>query len=258
MFRVVLIHFSLIPFFYIRKFGCECFLAEGIPHIFFIRQQVQDGGLLPIGPAVCCSETLLCHLFCDPCQTTSAQVGVEDPSHLLRFRWNDLQIFAVYQSVSKRRFAGDELAALHPPLVAETLVLGGGDGLLLGQCARDAHHQFGGERLRVDIFFFEVDRHAQGHQLPQDGKAVLCIPGEAGNGLHQHFVDPALPAIGEHTVEVLPLVHPSAGQALVRIDVHQLPALMIADFRSVFADLRGVGMKLVRGIGADPAVCRHP
>lgn len=70
------------------------------------------------------------------------------------------------------------------------------------------HHQFGGERFRVDILFFKPDSNAHARQLPQSGEAVLGISGEAGYGLYQNAVDLTLPAIPHHTVEVLPFVHP--------------------------------------------------
>ena len=94
-------------------------------------------------------------------------------------------------------------------------VFGDGDGLLLGQSAENAHQEFRGERFRVDILFFELDGNAEGHQLPQRGEAVFRVSGEAGEGLHQDLVDLTLPAVGEHPVEVLPLVRFRAADRFV-------------------------------------------
>ncbi len=142
----------------------------------------------------------------DPAHAVAAEVGVEYPAHQFRLRPDDLQAPAALEAVAVGRLGGDELAQLHSSPEALASVFGDGNGFLLGQSAENAHQEFRGERFRVNIFFFELDGNAEGHQLPQSGEAVFRVPGEAGEGLHQHLVDPALPAVGEHTVEVLPLV----------------------------------------------------
>ena len=133
-----------------------------------------------------------------------------------------------------------------------------GDGLLLGQSARDAHHQFAGERPGVDILFFKVDGHTQGGQLSQGCETVLGVSGEAGDGFAQHPVDLSLAAVGQQALEVLPLVHPGPGQALIRIHIYQLPIRMGADLLRVRLDLGGIGVELVTGVGADAAVRSYP
>ena len=69
---------------------------------------------------------------------------------------------------------------------------------------------------------------------------VLGIPGEAGDGLDQHTVDFALPAVGQQTVKVLPLVRFRAAGRLIGVNVHQLSTLVLADQLGVTADLGGI------------------
>ena len=201
--------------------------------------QAKRGGDLPFS-----------HFLGDPLCTEPSQIAVKDPANGFSAGFLDFKVFPAHKPVSEGSGAGNELAPLHPSLIALPLVLPDGYRFLLGQGAGDAHHQFGGERLRVEVLFFKVNGHTQGRQLPQGGEAVLGVTGEAGDGLDQDLVDPALPAVGQHPVEVLPLIHPSACQALIGIDVHQIPAVMAADLLGVFADLGGVGVKLVGGVGA--------
>ena len=66
-----------------------------------------------------------------------------------------------------------------------------------------------------------------------------------GKNLEIHEKEAAIIRLIFTPVEVLPLLHPGACQALVSVDIHQLPALVMADLLGVLADLAGGGMKLI-------------
>ena len=83
------------------------------------------------------------------------------------------------------------------------------------------------------------------------------VPGEPGNGLHQDSLDLPGPAVLEHPFEFIPLLQAGAGNALIGVDVRQLPTGVLGDEVGVVADLGAVGVELVRGVGGHPAVCRH-
>ena len=63
-----------------------------------------------------------------------------------------------------------------------------------------------------------------------------------------------LPTVCHQAVEVLPLIHPRAGQALICVDVHQIPAIVGVDRLRIGPDLGSVGMELVCRVRTDPAV----
>ena len=197
-------------------------------------------------------------MVCNPFRTAAIQIGIEYPLYRGRFLWDDFKIFLVHDPIAVRCRAGDKFPSFHSSLITYFLISRDGNGFLLGQRTGNAHHQFGGERFRVDIFFFKLDRDTQSGQFTQSGEAILGIAGEAGYRLYQNAVDLALPAISHHTVEIIPLVHPGAGQPFVGIHIHQLPAVMLGDLLRVAADLCGVGMQLILGVRTDPAVGRHP
>ena len=98
-------------------------------------------------------DLLFSHFLGDPLCTESGQIAVKDPANGFRAGFLDFKVFPAHKLVSEGGGAGDELAPLHPSLIALPLVLPDRYRFLLGQGAGDAHHQFGGERLCVEVLF---------------------------------------------------------------------------------------------------------
>ena len=197
------------------------------------------------------------HLLSDPFHTVSVQISLKHPPNFSGLILLNDKVLPIRHSISIRCRTGDKLPPLHPPLIAHLLVLGDGDGLLLGQRAGNAHHQFGGERSGINILFFKLDGYAQAEQLPERRQAVTGVAGEAGDGFDQHLVDLSLPAVRQQAVEILPLVHPGARNALIGIDVHQIPSVMILDQVRIVTDLGRIGVKLIGGVRADSTIGRN-
>ena len=99
--------------------------------------------------------------------------------------------------------------------------------------------------------------HAQVVQLARGLQKFQGVPGEPGNGLHQDSLDLPGPAVLEHPFEFIPLLQAGAGNALIGVDVRQLPTGVLGDEVGVVADLGAVGVELVFGVGGHPAVGRH-
>lgn len=78
-----------------------------------------------------------------------------------------------------------------------------------------------------------------------------------GDGLDQDPIDLSSSAVCHHPLKLRALLDPGAGQSLVSVDVHQLPAVLLADVLCVAANLRHIRVQLIRRIGTDPAVRRH-
>ena len=160
--RVVLQAFPVISFLHEGEAAAVGFLAQGVSDVLFIGQQVSNPCFSPAFRAGLGGDALCRQLLRDPSGAAPLEVCVEDPAHRGGFLRDDLKVFLIYDSVSVRGGAGDKFPTLHPPLIAHLLIGGDGNGFLLGQRTGNAHHQFGGERFRVDIFFFKPDADAHG------------------------------------------------------------------------------------------------
>lgn len=67
-----------------------------------------------------------------------------------------------------------------------------------------------------------------------------------GDGLDQDPIDLSSSAVCHHPLKLRALLDPGAGQSLVSVDVHQLPAVLLADVLCVAANLRRVRVQLIR------------
>ena len=81
----------------------------------------------------------------------------------------------------------------------------------------------------VSIFSFSNLTVTPSAEVPAGGETVAGVPGKSGDGLDHDLIDLALPAVCHQAVEVLTLIHPGAGQTLVCVDVHQIPAIVGVD-----------------------------
>ena len=72
------------------------------------------------------------HLLSNPFHTISVQIRLEHPPNLPGLTLLNDKVLPIRHSISIRCRTGDEFSPLHPPLIAHPLVLGDGDGLLLG------------------------------------------------------------------------------------------------------------------------------
>ena len=109
----------------------------------------------------------------------------------------------------------------------------------------------------VDVLFLKNNDHAQAFQLARGLQQFQCVAGEPGHRLHQHPVDFPGPAVRKHPLELVPLLQGRPRDALVGVDIRQLPAGVLGDIVGVVPNLGAVGVELVFGVGGHPAVSRH-
>ena len=88
--------------------------------------------------------------------------------------------------------------------------------------------------------------------------ALICVPGETGDGLDEDLVDESSAAVRHHALEVLPLCGGGAGDALVGVDIHHAPLSLAGDQLGVVAVLRREGVELVIGVRTDTGIGRYP
>ena len=197
------------------------------------------------------------YFLCNCFETLTSKVSFKNQANNGRFRFFDYKL-SINQAISKGGFAGEKFPALHPAFIAHPHIFGNGLAFLLGQRREDGGHHLAGDSGGVDVLLLEADAHADFLQLPCGLQTVLGVSCEAGDGLHQNFVDPAPLAVCEESLEVLSLVRRCAGDPPVGVNIHQLPIRVFSYEGGVVSVLCGERVELVRGIRADTAVCRYP
>ena len=119
-----------------------------------------------------------------------------------------------------------------------------------GECYDHFHIQFFG----VDALFLEVHAHADLFAHPQQYEQLFGVPCQTGNRFDDDAVDLAFPAIGDQSIQLVPLFHLGAGQTFIGVDVHQRIFGMLLGIVAVVADLCGEGVELVGRVTRHPAV----
>ena len=96
------------------------------------------------------------------------------------------------------------------------------------------------------IVLFKVDLHALFLELPNGRQAVHGIPGESADGFGDDQVNPSGKRIGYHALKALAVFGVGASDALVRVDLNEIPILAASDVVRVIVDLRFItGILLV-------------
>ena len=182
--------------------------------------------------------------FCDLCGVYPSQIHfVYTANHRRALLIDDKR--TVYEVIAQRSAAGIELSALHPLLVAPAHIAGDGLTLALGEGCVQGCHQFRRHPCGVNVLFLEEDGRAVGSELSDSLQALHRVAGKARDGLDQDAVNEPASTVGQHPLEILPLLHRDAGDALVGVDVHQPPVLMLGDVLRIVDVLRCEGIELI-------------
>ena len=235
----------------------EGLLPDHVPGIGDVGQDVVHCRGIPFLPVVSPIRAQPVQLVGDVILALPVQVGVIDPANQLGLLGDDLQIPAD-QTVSIGGGWRDEQALFHPYPHAGSHIARVVGGLHLGEGPIDLGDLLRGHLSGVDVLFLEVDGDAQPEQFPHELDVLLGVAGEPGDGFHQNPVDLPRPAVLHHAVEIVPFPGLQPSDALVRVDVHQLPVLSRGDVLAVEVHLGDVGVDLVICVAADSGVCRYP
>lgn len=237
--------------------------GEGVRGIFFLQLRITYIALVPKDifypptlPVNVQHIALIQHL-CDLCGVYPSQIHFVYTANHRRVLLIDNKR-TVYDVIAQRSAAGIELSALHPLLVAPAHIAGDGLALCLREGCIQGGHQFGRHPRRIDVFFLEEDSRSVGTELSNGFQTLRRVAGEARDGLDQNAVDESVSTVSQHPLEITPLLHRGAGDALVGIDVHQPPIIMPGDVLRVVDVLGREGVKLILRGGTDPAVGGHP
>ena len=163
----------------------------------------------------------------------------------------------IFDVVSVWHRGRQERSRPHPHPVAPPHLLGDGFAFLLRQRCEDGGKHLAGALCRIDLLFLEQDADAESCQLSHRLQTLLGVAAEAGDGLDEDAVNAPLSAVLHHPQEVLTLVNGCAGDALIGIDICQLPVWVSCDELGEVGILCREGMCLILGVGTDAGVGGH-
>ena len=189
-------------------------MQHGIAHIAFIRKDIGNGTFVPQLTSRRCIE-----LLHNRSAAGTRQVALKYKPYYLCFFWHYRKL-SIFQTISKACRLRIMSLTLHPLLIAPAYIAGDGLALCLCEGCIQGGHQLRGHPRRIDVFFLEEDSCSVGAELPDGLQALRRVAGEAGDGLDQNAVDESAPAVGQHPLEILSLLHRGAGDTLIGVDVH--------------------------------------
>ena len=108
------------------------------------------------------------------------KIPAKDFPYNFGLRLINLQCIFV-QTISKRRFAGDEFLVFHSVLIAPPLVFGDALALLLRDGGEHRRQQFAAHLLGVDVLFLEENSDSSVFEDAHMLQAIDRIASESGN-----------------------------------------------------------------------------
>lgn len=110
----------------------------------------------------------------------------------------------------------------------------------------------------VQVLFLKVDIHFDLPQHSGDFDAVEGVSSKPADGFDDDHIHLAALALSNQFVELIPLFHAGAGDALIGINACQLPAGFSTDALGVVVHLILIAVKLLILLGGYPAVSGYP
>lgn len=177
----------------------------------------------------------------------------------LRFLRDDLRqsvgTFAVTQELAVR---DADLAVGEPFPLSPGDILGNGTTLLLSQTGHDGDEQFSLGVEGHNVFFLEEALTAGLFQLADGGQAVHGISCKAAYTLGHDQVDFSGKGIPDHAVEAVPALGVDGADALIGVDLHEVPVGVLLDEPDVVIHLGFIRSKLFFAVRGDTGVSGYP
>ena len=147
-----------------------------------------------------------------------------------------------------------DLSAGEPLSLSPGAVLRDGAAFFLRQRGHDNDEKFTLTVQRPDVLFFKVYLDAFLFQFPNRCDTVDRVPGEAADRLCNDEVDFACQRIRHHALEALAVLRVGAGDALVGVDLHELPIVPPFDVGGVVVNLGGVAGLLFLAVRGNTSI----
>ena len=232
-----------------------CFLQQRVAGIFFVFQNAAHGFRLPLA-AQPAGNTLFAQRLRDSPLSHAVQAGSEDEANDLSLPLvnNDASLFPAI-AVKQRQIHGLPLREIFAN--APFAVIRNAFALLLRKRSEDGQHQLAVPAQTVYVLFLKINRYPQFLQFTHRFQQRNRVTGEAADGLGDHPVDSARPAVCQQSLKLRAIVL-RPGQRFVCVHPRIRPAGAALNELAVMADLRGQRMQHGVLAGGNPAVGRNP
>ena len=110
----------------------------------------------------------------------------------------------------------------------------------------------------MQVLFFKIHIHLDFPQHSGDFDAVEGVPSKSADGFHDDHIHSASFALANQLVELVTLFHAGAGDALVGVNAHQLPAGFSVNPFCVVIHLILIAVELFILLGGYAAVGGYP
>ena len=246
-----------------------CFLGEEIHRkrllkqcgafVLFVPQDALHGGPLPDGLFSGSRDTLLRQHGGDGIGGFPLKELAVDAFDDLRFLRDDLRqsvgTFAVAQELAVR---DADFTVREPFPLSPGDIFGDAAAFLLSQTGHDGDEQFTLGIEGHDVFFLEEALTASLLQLADGGQAVHGISRKAAHTLGHNQVDFSGKGIPDHAVEAVPALGVDGADALVGVDLHEVPVGILLNEPGVVIHLGFIGGELFFAVRGDTGVSGYP
>lgn len=237
--HIVLRHFALVDLGFLgEEIHRKGFLKQCGAFVFLVLQDALHGSSLPDGLFSGGRDALLRQRGGDGiCGFPLRELAV-DAFDDLRFFRDDLRqsvgTFAIPQKLTVRDadFPVGEALSLPPGNV-----FGDAAAFLLGKARHDGDEQFPFGVEGHDILFLKEALATGLLQLADGGQTVYGVPGKTADGLGDDKVDLSGQGIPDHAVEAVPALGVDGTDALISVDLHEVPIRIFPDELGVIIHL---------------------
>lgn len=227
--------------------------------VLFVPQDALHGGSLPDGLFSGGRDALLRQHGGNGIGGFPLKELAVDAFDDLRFLRDDLRqsvgTFAVAQELAVR---DADLTVGEPFSLSPGDILGNGAAFLLGKARHDGDEQFPFGVEGHDVFFLEEALTAGLLQLSDGGQAVHGVSRKAAHTLGHNQVDFSGQGIPDHAVEAVPALGVDGADALIGVNLHEVPVRVLLDELGVVIHLGFIGSKLFFTVRGDTGVSGYP
>ena len=227
--------------------------------VLFVPQDALHGGSLPDGPFSGGRDTLLRQHGGDGIGGFPLKELPVDAFDNLRFLRNDLRqsvgTFVITQKLAVRD-ADLTVGEVFPLPPGD--IFGDAAAFLLGQTGHDGDEQLPLGVEGHDVFFLEEALTAGLLQLADGGQAVHGISRKAAHTLGHNQVDFSGKGIPDHAVEAVPALGVDGADALIGVDLHEVPVGILLNEPGVVIYLGFIGGELFFTVRGDTGISGYP
>lgn len=227
--HVVLGNLSLVDLGFLReKIHRERLLKQSRTLVLFVPQDALHGGPLPHGFLAGSGDSRLRQHGGNGVGGFSLeQLPVDAPDNFRFLRYDLRQSVGAFAVAEELSVGNADLAVREPFPLSPCDVFGDAAALFLRKARHNGDEQFPFGVEGHDIFFLEEAFTAGFFQSADGGQAVHGVPGEAADGLGDDKVDLPGKGIPDHTIETVPVLGVDGTDALVCVDLDEIPVRIL-------------------------------